>query len=59
MGKLFLRNRLAYLAYIRHVVSQGFMQVEEELIWKQFMISNAGLQYQKFHHKTLGEITEI
>jgi hypothetical protein len=45
MGKLFLRDRLAYLAWFRHVVSQEFMQVEQELIWKQLMIDNAGLQY--------------
>jgi len=44
MGKLFLRDRLAYLACFRHVESQELMQVEQELIWKQLMISNAGLQ---------------
>jgi hypothetical protein len=45
MGNLFLRDRLAYLACFRHVVSQEFMKVEQELIWKQLMIDNAGLQY--------------
>jgi len=45
MGKLFPRDRLAYLACFRHVVSQEFMQVEQELIGKQLMIDNAGLQY--------------
>jgi hypothetical protein len=45
MGKLFLRYRLAYLACFRHVVSQAFMQVEQEVIWKQIMIVNTGQQY--------------
>jgi hypothetical protein len=45
MGKLFLRDRLAYLACFRHVVSQELMQVEQEVIWKQIMIGNAALQY--------------
>jgi hypothetical protein len=44
MEKLFLRDRLAYLACFRHVVSQEFMQVERELILKQLMIGHAGLQ---------------
>jgi len=45
MEKLFLRDRLAYIACFRHVVSQELMQVEQEVIWKQLMMGNAGLQY--------------
>jgi len=44
MGKLFLRDRLAYLACFRHVISQELMQVGQELVLKQLMIGNAGLQ---------------
>jgi hypothetical protein len=44
-GKIFLRERLTYLACLRHVVSQEFMQVEQELFWKQLMIGNSVLQY--------------
>jgi hypothetical protein len=45
IGKLFLRDRLAYLTCFRHVVFQEFMQVEQKFIWRQLMIDNAGLQY--------------
>jgi hypothetical protein len=45
MGKLFLKPRLAYLECFKHVVSQEFMHVEQELIWKQLMIGNAGFRY--------------
>jgi len=45
MGKLFLKDRLAYLACIKHVVSQEFMQVEQKLIWKQLIIGHAVLQF--------------
>jgi hypothetical protein len=44
-GKIFLRNRLANLACLRHILSQEFMQVEQELIWKQLMIIKAGFHY--------------
>jgi len=45
MRKLFVRDRLAYLVSFMYVVSQELMQVEQELIWKQLMIGNVGLQY--------------
>jgi len=41
MGKLFLRDRLAYLACFRHVVSQELMQAEQEVIWKQLKIGRS------------------